>query len=693
MVRVVTGAERVRNGVPTITAIVWAILLAVAGCTGVPNQRTATIGAQRRLPLPQHPVQRDDETSLAMATKSVTQNRLASTPIRTVQAGARASYERPHGRHQMNHQTVSIQTSDDADAPVPDRRPSEPSKLDVPLVVPTVAPRNLDAEQAAAYAPLPEEIPPPNDAGSKRGDVVQPLLNDYQSGPAESGFGRDWLGGQASALQEQPWWDEQVRLPLNRTSQPLRINIAALSEGALRNSSHVRVISAAPSIRRTELVQQVAEFDWRAFLESTFDDSNDPVGSTLTTGTNANRFKDREWSLEAGGRRRNTLGGDLEVVQRFGYQNNNSRFLIPNPQRTARLELQYTQPLLKGAGRAYNESRIVVAQIQVNQSNDEVAGQLEAHLVEVTEAYWELYRARAEFLQRHKLLAAAESILVNLEARREVDSVERQVLRARTAVAKRKSEMIRAGTVIRNWESRLRLLVNDPVLVQAGRREFTPLDSPLLGHVPLDMSESLHTALLNRPDISVAVRDVRRAGVELGVAEQDILPKLDLVASTYVAGLSADRGVGRAPGDQFSEGRPSYTVGLQFEIPIGNRAARAATQRRQLEMARAMDRYRLAVEESLTSVEIAVREVETSYREMIARYEAMNAAESEALYLEDRWKVLPGVNDSAAQLLDNLLDAQERVANEEETLVRAQVGYAVALVRLKSEMGTLLRID
>jgi len=51
-----------------------------------------------------------------------------------------------------------------------------------------------------------------------------------------------------------------------------------------------------------------------------------------------------------------------------------------------------------------------------------------------------------------------------------VDAVQRQVLRARAAVATRRSEIVRARTSIRNAESQLRLLVNDPVLVQAGSR-------------------------------------------------------------------------------------------------------------------------------------------------------------------------------------------------------------------------------
>ena len=41
-------------------------------------------------------------------------------------------------------------------------------------------------------------------------------------------------------------------------------------------------------------------------------------------------------------------------------------------------------------------------------------------------------------------------------------------------------------------------------------------------------------------------------------------------------------------------------------------------------------------------------------------------------------------------LLENLLDAQERVADEEAALVRTQVLYSLSIVRLKQAMGTLL---
>jgi hypothetical protein len=107
-------------------------------------------------------------------------------------------------------------------------------------------------------------------------------------------------------------------------------------------------------------------------------------------------------------------------------------------------------------------------------------------------------------------------------------------------------------------------------------------------------------------------------------------------------------------------------------------------------MERAFGQYRLAVEQALTEVEIAVREVETSFREMAGKSHALVAVTDEADYLFDRWNTLPGTDDSAVLLLENLLDAQERVADEEADLVRAQVGYTLAILRLKQATGTLL---
>ncbi len=322
-----------------------------------------------------------------------------------------------------------------------------------------------------------------------------------------------------------------------------------------------------PQIRRTSVVEEDAAFDWYAFLNTTYTDTSDPVGNALTTGNNDNRFKDRVWSADGGVRRDNRLGGNVEFFQRLGTQENNSDFLVPNPQATSQLELRYTQPLLNGAGYGYNESRIVLAQIHADISSDDVIDKLQEHLYDVSEAY-------SECAVPGQVLPIAKIGELSRRDARRSSRVERGWTRCNdrfcgpeATVATRQSEIARAHTSIRNAESRLRLLVNDPVLVHAGGRAFAPEDTPLIDQLPLALDQSLYTALQHRPDISQAIRSIRASSVRLGVAQHEVLPKLDLVATAYVAGLAGQAGARRLAVSSMRGDRPIPLVSsLRFPL-------------------------------------------------------------------------------------------------------------------------------
>lgn len=488
-----------------------------------------------------------------------------------------------------------------------------------------------------------------------------------------------------------PWWDQTIQTPARKEQGS--IGVDWLVQSALQHSPFVKAIRAEPQIRQSQLCEEAAAFDWTAFLETSYDNLNDPIGNTLTTGNNESRFIDQQWSAKGGVRRRNPLGGEVEIGQRFGKQRNNSIFLDPNPQGTSRLELNYTQPLLNGGGRVYNRSRIVIARLGQVASSAAARERLQDHLLKVTEAYWRLYQAKARNQQRRKLLGEAISISESIDDRRKLDTQYGQVLRARSAVAKRRSELARIETDIRNAEAELRLLVNDPVLVQMKSSHYILADAPSYRLIPVSMSDSITTALQYRPDISQAIQKVSTASVRLGVAKNELLPRLDFVMGTYLSGLAARGESLNAWGRQFSEGGPGFSVGLQFEIPIGNRAAKARQRQRQFEFVKAQSEFEGSVQTALNEVELAVREVRTSHRELTGKFQAMTAAQKETDYLTDRFKTLPGDDVSANLMLEQLLESQERLADEEFAFVSAQVNYSVSLVNLRRAMGTLLMFD
>lgn len=495
----------------------------------------------------------------------------------------------------------------------------------------------------------------------------------------------------AMPLDYQAWWEPFVRESAGIAPTAMPVDVSALVQKALVHSPQVQVLQADPEVLQRIVQQEEAAFDWRAYLESKYDDLNDPIGNTLTTGNTANRFGDNRLNAEGGFKRKAESGGEFRIDQQVGHQYNNSLFLLPNPQSTSRLELSFRQPLLSRSGTVYNQNQIILARINTSISGDATLTELQTHLYKVTDAYWKLYRARAEFFQRQKFLTSAQTVLTTLDGRTEVDTMPRQILRARAAVARAESRMQRAVSDIRNAESQLRLLVNDPEMLDCGPIELTPSETPATMPSPTGLRDSLQTALVNRSDISRAIREMRASGVRIGVSRSELLPKLDFIVSSYVAGLQNRTQIADSIGNQFTDGRPSFTIGLEFEVPLGNRAARAKMEQRQWELKRAISSFRSTVETSLTEVEIANREVDTAYREMLGKFQAMLAAQNEVSYLQDRFEVLPLVEESSMLLLEDLLDGYERLADEESAFVLAQTNFALSIIQLRRATGTLLR--
>jgi len=492
---------------------------------------------------------------------------------------------------------------------------------------------------------------------------------------------------------EQPkraWWDASVRQPLRQESHEIPVRLEGLLMGALAHSAQIQVIKEAPLIRETAIVEADSEFDWTSFVESQFVDTSDPVGNRLQTG-GPTRFREHDLSASVGVRRKNRLGGQFEVAQEVGHRDNNSLFFNPPDQGNSRLTLSYTQPILRGAGRMYNTSLTVLAEIDTGASFDNFSAQLQTQLLDVNRAYWELYLERANLIQKQQLYGQAAEILQELERRREIDALRSQIVRAQAAVASRTADIIRADMAIRNTESRIRALVNDPSLGSSDTDELVPLDLPLHHEVTMDIATSVEIAFRNRPELAQAIKQIRAAGVRLNMSRNELLPALNLVLETYVSGLRGNSDVGSAMVDQYREGEPSYTVGLQYEVPFLNRRAKSRYQRRRHELRQLEAQMHATMQSLRLEVEVAARDVVTTYREMLANHRAMRAEETEVEYLYQRWKLLPGNDRSASLLLEDLLDAQQRLNVSEFAYLTSQLNYNVSHMAFQRAIGTLLQ--
>lgn len=502
------------------------------------------------------------------------------------------------------------------------------------------------------------------------------------------------LGGELADLgHAEAWWDRHVTNQQRRSAEPLPTDIHSLMYLALKYSNEIRIAAEDPVIRQTAITEADSNFDWVRYLNTSLNDINEPVSNSLVTGDNS-RFFNEETVQAVGGVRRNTrTGGTFDVSQRFGFQDNNSTFFIPANQATGQLTVSYSQPLLRGRGRAYNNSLVVLAQLDAGVAENDFLATLQDHLLEITRSYWALYQERAALAQQTSLYLKTQDIVRLLKARQAVDAQRTQYVTASSALESRRSDLIRARTAVINAETRLRGLINAPELNVAEYAELIPVEMPSSEYLPTDLRSELQLAIQNRPEVHAALKEIQASSIRLGVARNELLPALNFVTEGYLSGLRGNSNFGQAFSDQFTTGAPSYSVGLQYEMPIGNRLARSRMTARRVEMRQLQRQYALALTAIETEVDIAVRELNTAYQEIQAKNRALKAAEAETKTIEARWARMADGSGQSSLNLESLLRAQERVLEAERDYTESLLEYNLGLINLKRSTGTLLQTE
>jgi len=520
---------------------------------------------------------------------------------------------------------------------------------------------------------------------------VQAQEQDFRQFDASHVFDQLDAQSASSRLEMTPsWWDEHVAGSF-RSQEPMPADIHTLLYLALQHSNNIKVAKRDPLIRETAVQEADSNFDWVRYLNTAWNDTSEPIGNTLTAGGTATRFNDNLFQFTGGARKLTRYGGILDISQRFGWQDNNSLFLVPDQQATGQFTVSYTHPLLRGRGQAYNNSLVFLAQVDAEVAENEFLAILQDELLEVTRAYWSLYLERSVLAHRMRLFLETQQIYKTLDARRGVDTQGTQLVTAASALENRRADLIRARTAVVNAETRLRGLINAPELGNSDEAELIPAEAPALHFHQASLQAEIQSAIQNRPEILAAVQQVKAGSTRLGVAEHELLPALNLVTQAYANGLRGDSDFGGAFGDQFTSGRPSYSLGIQYELPVGNRLAKARLCRRKHELARLQDEYSRALEAVKTEVDIAVRELNTSYMETSAKRRALAAAEAEANTIEQRWRRIVDGDGSAGLNLESLLRAQERVTEAERDYVNSVLTYNLSMINLKRANGTLLQ--
>jgi outer membrane protein TolC len=488
---------------------------------------------------------------------------------------------------------------------------------------------------------------------------------------------------------------ESTTRPLEPGETALRLPLQEIVQRAVTNNLDVRVAGYEPAIEETRVVENRARFDPSFFSNIQYrDDNSRTAGSVIQNPLNPlhqisiDETESETWSAAAGLRQLGIYGTEAELRYEASRTKTDPRQFELNPYYENNLVLEITQPLLRNFGREVNEARIVVARNNQRISMLDLRRQIEETSQDIEQAYWELVRAQRDVQILEDLLQDTIDTAEILFRRRGQDVTRVQISQANSSVENRRALLIRARARIRDLSDQLKRMMNDPDMPVTSATLILPGVEPLEQPVHFDLDDTIDTALENRAELAQQQIRIDSATIASRVAKNNLMPELNFVGSAAVQGL--DDTFGSAADDQTSFDNFGYAVGFEFEIPIGNRAARAAYQRSLLQRQQAIDQYRNLIEQVSLEVKTSMREVQTTWEEMAATRQARFAAADALRAIEQREAANEPLTPTFVQLK---LDAQATLANVQQAENQAVSDYNFAIARLERAKGTILRYN
>lgn len=502
-------------------------------------------------------------------------------------------------------------------------------------------------------------------------------------------FGQGGSAGAAAASRPSVPPGEVVHMPLREIMQR-----------AAANNNEVRVSSFDQAINATKVVENQAHYDPIFYTNLKYDKQFDRTPGTVIPNpnnpTSAQNIlitveDNNIYTIESGVKAYLPSGGQISLsYQTIQSQYTPVRYVLNNYWDNE-LKLQLTQPLLRDFGYEVNWARVTIAKNDQRVSMLDFRKTLEDNTNELEKDYWQLYEAQREVEIQEKLLGQTRD-LANLLWQQSIIGGKATHVEASQGVAavySREAVLARAKAKVLDISDDIKRRMGDPEFPVAGPIEILPGDAPVEEQVVFNLQDQIDTAFLNRLELGQQQIRINSAEVARQVALNGLYPKLDLVASASVQGLSTS--FGEAFADQLDKGHGIYSLGLQLEVPLGNREARAVYMRALLQQLQAETAYKNIRDRVAQDVASAVREVNTTWIELDRSRNARFRLEDTLTGLEQRRA--SGVQALTPEFVQLELDAQERLAEGMRLEATALQSYNVAIARLEYAKGTILRFN
>jgi outer membrane protein TolC len=382
-------------------------------------------------------------------------------------------------------------------------------------------------------------------------------------------------------------------------------------------------------------------------------------------------------------------------------QTSNSIFNSLNPNLNSFYRFTVQQQLLAGFGTGPNLRFLRIAKNDKKISDIAFKMQVIATVTQVANIYWDLVSAYEEEKVNEQSFAFAQQSLDNAKKQLQLQAIPAMdVMRAEAEVSRRDQDLTVAKTNLQLQESLIKNALtknlDDPTLEAMPVVPTDRLDT--LQEIPeRPTQELIAQALLDRPELSESTIDLSNREITRKAAANALLPTLALVGFYSGSGLAGPLNpffVEPNPPlvptnwwgafqNAWNNSAPDYLVGLNLNIPIRNRVAKADQYRSELEYRQA----ELREQQLKKQIRIEVRNAEYALEQGRARVEAAKKARDLA---EKTFTIMQKEQNLGAGSSFQTLTAQRDLALAQLDLLNASTAYQKSKLELQRATGTSL---
>lgn len=321
-----------------------------------------------------------------------------------------------------------------------------------------------------------------------------------------------------------------------------------------------------------------------------------------------------------------------------------------NPSKNANGQLQITQKLMEGFGRAVNNRNIRISRNNIKVSELVFQQQVIATVAAIISLYWNLVSANEDVRVKQQALALNQKLYDDNKKQVEIGTLAPiEIIRAEAEVARSQQDLTISETDLLQQETVLKNALSRTGVASPGLGESRIIPTDKISMPDTEAVEPIQDlvgkAVTGRPELEQSRVNLESAKIGLKGTKSALLPTVDAFVNFQQNGLSGALntqpvpaaipgqpslprnpnnidgyflgGYGTALAQIFRRNFPDYSAGVTLNIPLKNRAAQNDVARDQLGVRQSEIRF----QQSLNQVRVEVQNAVISLQQARARYQ------------------------------------------------------------------------